>query len=80
MNNIRMASAIDGDKFETSVAIGSVDEDGLSDCCKESSTTAQARLSVSVPRGLGRKIKLLAHERDMTVSELLLHLIKAAIR
>ena len=75
-----MASVIDGDKFETSVAIGSVDEDGLSDCCKESGTTAQARLSVSVPRGLGRKIKLLAHDRDMTVSELLLHLIKTAIR
>jgi len=62
-----MASVIDGDKVEASDAI-------------ELSQTAQARLSVSVPRGLGRKIKLLAHDRDMTVSELLLHLIKSAIR
>jgi hypothetical protein len=75
-----MASVMDGDKIETNVAIGSVDEEGLSDCCNESSAMAQARLSVFVPRGLGRKIKLMAHDRDMTVSELLLHLIKTAIR
>ena len=79
-NMTRMTSLVSGDKFEATVATGSVDEDGLSDCCKESSTTAQARLSVSVPRGLGRKIKLMAHDRDMTVSELLLHLIKSALR
>jgi hypothetical protein len=59
--------------------VDSVNDDDVTYCCKESITTAQARLSVSVPRGLGRKIKLLAHDRDMTVSELLLHLIKTAI-
>jgi len=75
-----MASVVNDDKFDIGAAVGSIDEDDLSDCCKESSATAQARLSVSVPRGLGRKIKLLAHDRDMTVSELLLHLIKTAIR
>jgi hypothetical protein len=35
------------------------------------------RLSVSVSRTLGRKLKLLAHDREMTVSALLLELIKA---
>ena len=74
-----MASVNNGDNFENSVAIGSIDEDERSDFCKESSTTPQARVSVSVARGLGRKFKLLAHDRDMTVSELLLHLIKTAI-
>jgi len=39
----------------------------------------QARLSVSVPRGLYKKLKLLAHDREMTLSELLLQLIKAEI-
>jgi len=75
-----MSSVIHGDKVEASVAVGSVNEEDLAHSCDESSPTAQARLSVSVPRGLGRKIKLLAHDRDMTVSELLLHLIKSAIR
>jgi predicted DNA-binding ribbon-helix-helix protein len=44
---------------------------------QESRSTGQMRLSVSVSRTLGRKLKLLAHDREMTVSALLLELIKA---
>ena len=46
---------------------------------QESSSSAQARVSVSVPRGIHKKLKLLAHDRDITVSTLLLDLIKAEI-
>jgi hypothetical protein len=44
---------------------------------QESRSPGQMRLSVSVSRTLGRKLKLLAHDREMTVSALLLELIKA---
>jgi hypothetical protein len=46
---------------------------------QESSSSTQARVSVSVPRGIHKKLKLLAHDRDITVSTLLLDLIKAEI-
>jgi predicted DNA-binding ribbon-helix-helix protein len=48
--------------------------------CKESLLSAQARLSVAIPRGVYKKLKLLAHDREMTVSALLLHLIKAELQ
>jgi predicted DNA-binding ribbon-helix-helix protein len=50
------------------------------DSCKESSASAQASTSVAVPRGLHKKLKLLAHDRDMTVSALLIKLIKAEVQ
>jgi hypothetical protein len=46
---------------------------------QKSSSSTQARVSVSVPRGIHKKLKLLAHDRDITVSTLLLDLIKAEI-
>jgi len=46
---------------------------------QESSSSTQARVSVSVPRGIHKKLKLLAHDRDITISTLLLDLIKAEI-
>ena len=48
--------------------------------CRESSASLQARISVAVPRGLHKKLKLLAHDRDMTVSALLIKLIKAEVQ
>jgi hypothetical protein len=48
--------------------------------CKGSLLSAQARLSVAIPRGVYKKLKLLAHDREMTVSALLLHLIKAELQ
>ena len=47
---------------------------------KEPNLSPQARLSVGVPRGVYKQLKLLAHDRDMTVSALLVQLIKAEIR
>jgi hypothetical protein len=47
---------------------------------KDSLVSAQARLSVSIPRGVYKRFKLLAHDREMTVSALLLHLIKAELQ
>ena len=47
---------------------------------KEPILSPQARLSVGVPRGVYKQLKLLAHDRDMTVSALLVQLIKAEIR
>jgi len=47
---------------------------------KESNSSSQARLSVSVPRGVYKQLKLLAHDRDMTISALLVQLIKAEIQ
>ena len=43
----------------------------------ESRSTEQMRLSVSISRTLNRKLKLLAHDQEMTVSALMLELIKA---
>ena len=48
--------------------------------CKESSASLQGRISVAVPRSLHKKLKLLAHDRDMTVSALLIKLIKAEVQ
>jgi hypothetical protein len=47
---------------------------------KESNSSPQARLSVGVPRGVYKQLKLLAHDRDMTISALLVQLIKAEIQ
>ena len=47
---------------------------------KESNASPQARLSVGVPRGVYKQLKLLAHDRDMTISALLVQLIKAEIQ
>ena len=47
---------------------------------KESNSSPQARLSVGVPRGVYKQLKLLAHDRDMTISALLIQLIKAEIQ
>jgi hypothetical protein len=44
---------------------------------QESRSTEQMRLSVSISRTLSKKLKLLAHDQEMTVSALLLELIKA---
>ena len=56
-----------------------VDED-FNCLSKESNSSPQARLSVSVPRGVYKQLKLLAHDRDMTISALLVQLIKAEIQ
>jgi hypothetical protein len=64
---------------ESSVLASSMQESPVYSC-KESSASAQARLSVTVPRGLHKRLKLLAHDRDMTVSALLIQLIKAEIQ
>jgi hypothetical protein len=46
----------------------------------ESNLSPQARLSVGVPRSIYKKLKLLAHDREMTISALLVQLIKAEIQ
>ena len=56
-----------------------VDED-FNCLSKESNPSPQARLSVSGPRGVYKQLKLLAHDRDMTISALLVQLIKAEIQ
>ena len=38
-----------------------------------------ARLSVAVPKALYKRLKLVAHDRDMTVSALVLQLIRSEI-
>jgi predicted DNA-binding ribbon-helix-helix protein len=38
-----------------------------------------ARLSVAVPKSLYKRLKLVAHDRDMTVSALVLQLIRSEI-
>jgi hypothetical protein len=57
----------------------SKDENSVS-LLQESSSVQQARISVSVPRGIYKQLKLLAHDRDVTVSALLLGLIKNEIQ
>jgi predicted DNA-binding ribbon-helix-helix protein len=47
---------------------------------KEPCATEKMRLSVTLPRNLYIRIKLLANDRDMTVSALLHGLIDAEIR
>ena len=47
---------------------------------KELNSSSQARLSVGVPRSIYKKLKLLAHDREMTISALLVQLIKAEIQ
>jgi hypothetical protein len=42
-------------------------------------SSPQARISVTVPKGIYKQLKLLAHDREMTVSSLILGLIKAEI-
>lgn len=39
-----------------------------------------ARLSVAVPKALYKRLKLVAHDRDMTVSALVLQLIRSEIK
>jgi len=58
---------------------GTCDEDFAS-LLQESSSSSQARISVSLPRGIHKQLKLLAHDRDITISTLLLGLIKAEIQ
>jgi hypothetical protein len=65
--------------YEESQSPVRVDED-FNSLGKEPNSSPQARLSVGVPRGVYKKLKLLAHDRDMTVSALLVQLIKAEIR
>jgi hypothetical protein len=55
-----------------------VDEDNC--LGKKSNSSLQARLSVNVPRGVYKQLKLLAHDRGMTISALLVQLIKAEIQ
>ena len=64
---------------EESQSPARVDED-INFLGKEPNSSPQARLSVGVPRGIYKQLKLLAHDRDMTVSALLVQLIKAEIR
>ena len=47
---------------------------------EDSLLTAQARISVAIPRDVYNKFKLLALDREMTVSALLLHLIKTELQ
>ena len=47
---------------------------------EDSLLTAQARISVAIPRDVYKKFKLLALDREMTVSALLLHLIKTELQ
>lgn len=42
-------------------------------------TADQARLSVLLPKGLYRQIKLRAHDQDMTISAWLIKLIRAEL-
>jgi hypothetical protein len=65
--------------YEDSNSPARVDED-FNCLGKEPNSSPQARLSVGVPRGIYKQLKLLAHDRDMTVSALLVQLIKAEIR
>jgi hypothetical protein len=65
--------------YEDSQSPARVDED-FNCLGKEPNLSPQARLSVGVPRGVYKQLKLLAHDRDMTVSALLVQLIKAEIR
>jgi hypothetical protein len=65
--------------YEDSQSPARVDED-FNCLGKEPNSSPQARLSVGVPRGVYKQLKLLAHDRDMTVSALLVQLIKAEIR
>jgi hypothetical protein len=65
--------------YEDSQSPARLDED-LNCLGKEPNSSPQARLSVGVPRSVYKQLKLLAHDRDMTVSALLVQLIKAEIR
>jgi hypothetical protein len=56
------------------------DDEDFNRSGKESNLSPQARLSVGVPRGIYKKLKLLAHDREMTISALLVQLIKAEIQ
>ena len=58
---------------------GSWDE-AVASLLQESSSSSQARISVSLPRGIHKQLKLLALDRDVTISTLLLGLIKAEIQ
>ena len=40
----------------------------------------QARLSVALPRNLYKKLKIVAHDSDMTVSSFVIKLIRAELR
>lgn len=48
-------------------------------CFERSHSAEQARLSVAVPKSLYKRLKLVAHDRDMTVSALVLQLIRSEI-
>jgi len=58
---------------------GTLDEEFAS-LLQESSSSSQARISVSLPRGIHKQLKLLALDRDITITTLLLGLIKAEIQ
>lgn len=45
----------------------------------EQFTAGQARLSVVLPRSLYKKVKLVAHDQDMTLSAWLIKLIRAEL-
>jgi hypothetical protein len=62
------------------VELGGPDEGIIMSSGGASLMTSQARISVTIPRGVYKKFKLLAHDREMTVSALLLHLIKAELQ
>jgi hypothetical protein len=46
---------------------------------ERSHSAEQARLSVAVPKALYKRLKIVAHDRDMTVSALVLQLIRSEI-
>lgn len=58
---------------------GSWDE-AVASLLQESSSSSQARISVSLPRGIHKQLKLLALDRDTTISALLLSLINDEIK
>jgi hypothetical protein len=62
------------------VALDGTWDEEFASLLQESSSSPQARISVSLPRGIHKQLKLLALDRDITISTLLLGLIKAEIQ
>jgi hypothetical protein len=75
-----MQSSINGYILDDVVQLPSLVDGDCIPSGKESNSSPQARLSVAVPRSIYKKLKLLAHDRGMTISSLLVQLIKAEIQ
>lgn len=74
-NSSRAKSIKDSHSFP-----GSHEKEMASDAAaSEQLTAGQARLSVLLPRSLYKKVKLVAHDQDMTLSAWLIKLIRAEL-